>query len=303
MIYLGRLKSWIKARIKRITATTSKTAIAVLSAVIIAFVVSVSVFKSVRFFSWEHPGILIVVLAVAGEVICDWNRKKTLKERLKKFFGILLVAGLLLEIAEAVKSDEKASAAMQYAANSSSNSVEVLKQVGVLNKEAADARVTAGEANERAANTESNNLVLQSKVLELEARAADRQISEKQINDFIQYLGNSPKGVVFTAVRHPDLETVKYAAQVCSMLTNAGFTIASKMNYSEDVSIFNDGSDIGILVDRLDDMPPYTVALIFAFQRARLNPTTFTNHIDRAYTPNEAHPGSNEVWILIGEKP
>lgn len=83
----------------------SRTAIAILSVIILIFALSISVFGSVRFFCAEHPGVLIVVFAVAGEVICDWNRKKSLRDRLKKFFGMLLVAGLLIEIAEAVKSD------------------------------------------------------------------------------------------------------------------------------------------------------------------------------------------------------
>ena len=82
--YLRLLKRWTKARITRITATTSKTSIAALSAAILILVFSVSVSKSVRFFCAEHPGILLVVLAVAGEVVCDWNRKKTSKIGLKK---------------------------------------------------------------------------------------------------------------------------------------------------------------------------------------------------------------------------
>jgi hypothetical protein len=105
------LKSWTKAKIKRVAAQMSRTAIAILSAVILIFVLSVSISSSVRFFCVEHPGVLIVVFAVGGEVICDWNRKKSLRDRLKKFFGMLLVAGLLIEIAEAVKSDRAVASA------------------------------------------------------------------------------------------------------------------------------------------------------------------------------------------------
>jgi hypothetical protein len=234
-----------------------------------------------------------------------------LKEHLLEGFFISLVAiGVGMEMCSlpfslyvSAQSNKAAGDAMKYAADSSSNSVQVLRQVAGLNKEAADARVIAGKANERAANTESNNLVLQSRVLELEAKAADRHISEKRIKDFIKSLGDTPRGGVFTGVRHPDYETLNYAAEVCSMLTNAGFTISSKQNFSEDVSPFYKNSDISIHIDKADDAPPYAFALGIAFFQAGFNPTIFTNQPGRFYTPNEGHPGSNEVLILVGEKP
>jgi hypothetical protein len=88
------------------TTKISKTTIATLSAMTLCCVSSLF-FPSGRSFWKEHPGILMVVLGVAGEVVCDWNTEKTLKERLKKLFGILLVAGLLVEIIEAIKADRQ----------------------------------------------------------------------------------------------------------------------------------------------------------------------------------------------------
>jgi hypothetical protein len=212
MNYLWRLKSWIKAKIRRITATTSKTAIAVLSAVIISFVVSVAVSKSVRFFSWEHPGILIVVIAVAGEVICDWNRKKTLKERLKKFFGIFLVAGLVLEITEAIQSDKKASQAILSAKLAETNAAGSYERAAIAEKE-------AGEANERAANTESNNLVLQVRIEMLQAR----RIEIDQEKKFIDFLKNCPKSPVKVFVGERDGETDDYAREIRQILDESGY--------------------------------------------------------------------------------
>jgi hypothetical protein len=275
MIYLGRLKSWARARMRRITATTSKTAIAVLSAVIIAFVVSVSVFKSVRFFSWEHPGILIVVVAVAGEVICDWNRKKSLKERLKKFFGIMLVSGLLLEIAEAVKSDKKAADAYL---------------------DAKQAERDAGQANERAANIESNNLVLQAKL-------QPRTITVKQREDFINILKNSPKGQIRIGIRHPDKEVSDFTDQVCDMLTNAGFQIQSVMNYPNNLSKPKGGDTIGFFVTSISDMPPYAKPLILAFNAIGYSPTIVTNTPNWPHNPDEGWPSSdNDTLLFIYEK-
>lgn len=164
--YFGRLNNWIKANINRATATTSKTSIAILSAVIFILVVSISVSKSVRFFCWEHPGILLVVIAVAGEVICDWNRKKTLKERLKKFFGTILVVGLMLEISEAVKSDEQVSLANLEARKAGSEASLANLHVASLSNETVHLSIKL-EASK------FNNLVLQTNVLSLE-----KQLSE-----------------------------------------------------------------------------------------------------------------------------
>lgn len=84
-----------------------KSEIAILSALILLVVFSLLASDSARFFGKEHPGILIVAISVAGEIVCEWRTEKSFIERLKKFFGICLVVGLLLEIVEAVKSDKQ----------------------------------------------------------------------------------------------------------------------------------------------------------------------------------------------------
>ena len=106
MNYLVRLKSWIKAKAASSEMQKYKMEIAILSALILLFI-SLFFSESVRFFGKEHPGILIVSFSVACEVICDLRAEKNLLERIKIFFGICLVAGLLLEIIEASKSDIK----------------------------------------------------------------------------------------------------------------------------------------------------------------------------------------------------
>jgi len=205
MNHLGRIKSWTKTTIKRLTATTSKTAIATLSAVILILIISVSVSSSVRFFCLEHPGILIVVIAVAGEVICDWNRKKTLKERLKKIFGSLLVTGLLWEVAEAVQSDKKAAVAL----------------------------LEAKQASERAANTESNNLVLKKQLVALEQKMQPRTITPEQITNFIFLTAKIPKFPVRVATSSFHSESFAFATQIRNLLNKAGYiTPASDTNES-----------------------------------------------------------------------
>jgi hypothetical protein len=105
MNYLERLKSWISAKTANQEIQKYKTEIAILSALILLFILLLSFSESVRFFGKEHPGILIVAISVACEVVCDLRTEKTLLERIKIFFGICLVIGLLLEIVEAAKSD------------------------------------------------------------------------------------------------------------------------------------------------------------------------------------------------------
>ncbi len=223
-------KKFDNARIKRLTVTTSKTAIAVLSAVILTLVVAVCLSKSVRFFCREHPGIFFVVIAVAGEVICDWNRKKTLKERLKKFFGVLLVAGLLLEIVEAVKSD---------------------KETASAENEAAQAQKDAGTANERASSNElavqfliSTNLVLRTNLLALNLELTEldqsyaglvaglqqKTLTPTEQQKFIESLKNAPRGpimVVFPSdFRFPSIRLIYYA-RISEMLLQAGYNITN----------------------------------------------------------------------------
>ena len=53
----------------------------------------------------NHPGIVLVAVGVLGEMACDWKKEKHFREKLKKWFGVMLMAGLLLEVWEAIKSD------------------------------------------------------------------------------------------------------------------------------------------------------------------------------------------------------
>lgn len=101
------VKNLATAKIKSAAAQISKTAIAILSAAILLFIISLSVSGSWRFFCSEHPGIVIVAFAVLGEIVCDWKRRPTFLEWVKMFFGFLLVAGLCIEMIEAIKADHK----------------------------------------------------------------------------------------------------------------------------------------------------------------------------------------------------
>ena len=108
-------------------------------------------------FVGRHPGLLLVLIGVVGEIICDWKEMEGRLARAKRISAILLVVGLMMEFWEAAVSD--------------TDLADTKERTAVAEKE-------AGQANERAANTESNNLVLQ-------AELKDRTITVMQITNFI----------------------------------------------------------------------------------------------------------------------
>ena len=150
-----------------------------------------------------------MLIAVAGEVVCDWSETTGKRAWWKKFFMALLVIGLTYELVEASITDKEAS--------------EAIERSGIAEQK-------AGAANERAANTESNNLVLQAKVLELEIklRKQIRKISPDDNDEFIAFLKNCPHkkpiGVfVEKSIFESDFETRNYTKQIRRMLDDAGF--------------------------------------------------------------------------------
>ena len=217
---------------------------------------------------------MLVLIGVAGEVVCDWKEMTGRLAWAKKISAMLLVIGLTVEFWESAKLDNE-----------------------------------VANTKERTVKLESTNLLisfqveqLRQKNDELEAKAADRHISEKQRKDFIKFLENSPKGHVMTGSRHPDSETQMYCDEVYSMLTNAGFTAESRVNYAGNLAQFPVGSSVGVFVDNFSDAPAYSGNLFAAFSFIGLKPTFFTNVQNRAYSFDEGNPSSNQVIILVVEK-
>jgi len=211
------------------------------------FLVLLFLSPAFREFVSKHPGLIGVLIAVSGEVYFDWKKESGRHAKWKKFFMALLVVSLAYELYEASESDQKAAdsiklagVAMQYAANSSSNSVEVLRQVAELNKEAGDARIEAGMANERAANIESNNLVLKAKL-------QPRTITLTQITNFIFLTERIYKIPIKIHVPAGSEEAVNYAYHIRKMLDAAHF------KNGEDANVWGINVDQNIfLVDSAD---------------------------------------------------
>jgi len=57
-------------------------------------------------FSTRHPGISLVLLGVAGEVVFDWKEMKGRLAWAKRLSALVLIAGLILEFSEAAKTDK-----------------------------------------------------------------------------------------------------------------------------------------------------------------------------------------------------
>ncbi|MGA2658326.1 MAG: hypothetical protein ABSH34_12540 [Verrucomicrobiota bacterium] len=108
--------------------------------------------RSCAAFLINHPGILLVRLGAAGEVISDWREMRGPLARLGKLSAIVLIVGLCLEFWEAAKSD---------------NEVASLK-VEAVRLESTN-RVTALRVEE----LRSTDLVLQARALNLEKQVEE----------------------------------------------------------------------------------------------------------------------------------
>jgi hypothetical protein len=217
---------------------------------------------------------LVVAVAVAGEIICAWEKPHNRREALERFFGILLIAGLLMEIFEAVKED---------------------KEVARLQLRTANVETTN-------ALLWQTNLVLRSNVAVLEIKAQDRTIKPEQRKKFIQFLKNTQKGPVMIGTRQASDETKRYCAQIASLLVSSGFTIQSDVNYRDNILLFDEGSSLGFVVDDKTNAPLYTGQLEMAFERAEIN-CSICAHAPKNQFGQDPPPGSNEVLILVLEKP
>jgi len=136
----------------------------------------------------------------------------------------------------------------------------------------------------------------------LEAKMKPRTITVAQREKFMRILEKAPKGPVMMGGRHADFETQKYLQDIRQLLIDSGFTVPSTVNYRENILWFNEGTSIGIVVDNLDNAPKYAFWLNQAFSESEMPVTFFTNAPAGKFGP-EPTPGSNEVLILVVEKP
>jgi hypothetical protein len=140
-------------------------------------------------FIGRHPGLLLVLIGVVGEIACDWKEMEGRLARAKRISAILLVVGLMMEFWEAAKSDNE-----------------------------------VADTKERTALVESNNLVLRSNVVALEIKLQPRTITHKQIEDFIFLTEKITNKIPITVhVYSQGDDTMSYGVQIRLMLDKAGF--------------------------------------------------------------------------------
>ena len=142
-------------------------------------------------FMGRHPGLLLVLIGVAGEIICDWREMVGHLARVKRIFAILLILGLVVEFIEAAKSDKE-----------------------------------VAELKRQTALVASSNLMLKTNVLALELKLQPRAITPEQQTALIKLLSNCSKGKVYISAGAFDGEATTFAQQIEDVLKKSGFEVA-----------------------------------------------------------------------------
>ena len=244
-------------------------------------------------FAIRHPGLMLVLIGVAGEVACDWKEMAGRLAWAKKLSAMLLVIGLVVEFWESAKLDN---------------------EVADTKERTAIAVKDASQANERAANTESNNLVLDKQLTELKARLQHRIITPEQRGKFIKALEGCRRGNIIVAKLSIENETGAYARDIRMMLDAAGYPD----NQHGDVIFFpsssHDSQDVQIYTFVKNKGPDFVYAIRKAFEGIGIK--TIIQWPDRPFTfpipdyqflahspmPNSQEEAMGELMILVTER-
>lgn len=248
-------------------------------------------------------------LAIPSDFKPDLFRDVTEKQKIELERGWrILMAGIAIEVIAAFGISIMSGLEIANLNDKSAQSNQLAKQ----------AEFDADQASERASKLDSaraiiekeaeeirsTNLVLQARLLDLESKIQPRMITQKQREDFINFLTNSPRGSITIGCRHPDAETINFMQQVHSLLADSGFTIAGQIEYPNNTEQFGNGNSIAILVDRIDDAPSYFVPLVLAFNSIGIQTGVVTN---MPTSPTDPLFGTvntpNKALLFIIEKP
>jgi hypothetical protein len=208
-------------------------------------------------FSTRHPGILLVLLGVAGEVIFDWKEMKGRLAWAKRLSALVLIAGLILEFSEAAKSDKDVSVAIVRAGNAE-------KEAGQANERAAKFDADRVMLEKQAEQIRSTNLVLQTKLLELDARTHDRTISPETRRMMLQALADAQihKGSVTVAAFQSDREAVTFGKKITDLLNEAG----CNATFNATVTMNATYTGLVFLVKDPSKRPPFADVILSVFK-------------------------------------
>jgi len=143
----------------------------------------------VRFVS-RHPGLLLVLLGVAGEVIFDWPETHGPLAWVRRLCSGILVFGLVVEFFEAAESDKQVADLTRQTAIAQKQIAEISLEVAKAHQAVADAQAKAAEANKAAAEAHERATLLERASGELKKEAAQgrlelEQVKSKQLPRFL----------------------------------------------------------------------------------------------------------------------
>jgi hypothetical protein len=107
----------------------------------------ISSFLSICSFVIRHPGLLLVLLGVAGEVVFDWPEAHGPLAWARRLSSAVLVVGLVVEFFEAAQSDKEIAALTLQTASAQKQIAEIALEIAKANQAAANAHEHAAQAS------------------------------------------------------------------------------------------------------------------------------------------------------------
>jgi hypothetical protein len=184
-----------------------------------------------RIDSWKHPGEFLLIVGLAGEILC-----------------------LAASIHESAKLNEKAENAG--------------KQAALANDRALSNEVLGAKIGTTNAELVSNNLVLRSKVVELEAEFAWRTITDEEKRDFHAFSALIPKGNIWVSYVADNPESFSYATELHDLLKTNAYPVNDVFIPR---SIMSTGApDMGVLLQTRDNTKPPEIAIFLQKQLEKI---------------------------------
>jgi hypothetical protein len=161
-------------------------------------------------FATRHPGLLLVLLGVAGEVIFDWKEMKGKMAWAKRISAIVLISGLILEFYEAAKSDKVVAASIERAGNAE----KAAKEAGLL---VAKIGMTNVQLSFQIEELHSNNFATEKQVEEL--RKENLQLETRMITGL--YARSHFEIISMNDVKRVTIQRTAWNTRIFVLLPNA----------------------------------------------------------------------------------
>ncbi|MCX6981309.1 MAG: hypothetical protein NTV08_11235 [Verrucomicrobia bacterium] len=187
----------------------------------------ISNFLSICSFVIRHPGLLLVLLGVSGEVAFDWPETHGPLAWARRLSSAVLVIGLVVEFFEAAKSDKEVASLTLKTATAQKQIAEISLDVAKANKAAAEAREQTSVVEKQAAQLQKDANEARLELERLKIAQMPRTMSAEQRDIILQHLSNARKRPVRVISCSPKEEAVDWAKQIRECLDFAGFSDAA----------------------------------------------------------------------------